>query len=97
MKNHAFSVSRRKFIQNAATAAIGAPLILRCSSNAPSSKNKLNHACIGVGGMGWADLQKFKEDPNGIVGMFHAPMEEVLKNEIQYPYESFFRKNKNNL
>jgi predicted dehydrogenase len=64
MKKHAYSLSRRKFIQSAATVAIGAPLILRCSSNASSPKNKLNHACIGVGGMGWADLQKFKEDPN---------------------------------
>lgn len=45
----------------------------------------------------FAYKEKFKEDPNGIVGMFHAPMEEVLQNEIQYPYESFFRKNKNNL
>jgi predicted dehydrogenase len=64
MKDHTFSVSRRKFLQSAATAALAAPFILRCSSNAPSSKNKLNHACIGVGGMGWSDLQKFKEDPN---------------------------------
>jgi predicted dehydrogenase len=64
MKNHTYSVSRRKFIQSTATAAIAAPLILRCSSNTSSSKDKLNHACIGVGGMGWSDLQKFKEDPN---------------------------------
>ena len=64
MKDHTFSVSRRKFLQTAATAAIASPFILRCSSNAPSPNKKLNHACIGVGGMGWADLQKFKEDPN---------------------------------
>jgi predicted dehydrogenase len=64
MKNHTFSVSRRKFVQKAAAAAIAAPFILRCSSDASSSKSKLNHACIGVGGMGWSDLQKFKEDPN---------------------------------
>ena len=64
MKDHTFSVSRRKFLQRAATAAIAAPFILRCSTNASSPKSKLNHACIGVGGMGWADLQKFKEHPN---------------------------------
>jgi predicted dehydrogenase len=64
MKDQSFSLSRRKFIQTAATAALAAPFIIRCSSNSSSPKNKLNHACIGVGGMGWGDLQKFKEDPN---------------------------------
>jgi predicted dehydrogenase len=64
MKDHSFLLSRRKFIQKAATAAIAAPFIIRCSTNTSSPKNKLNHACIGVGGMGWSDLQKFKEDPN---------------------------------
>jgi len=64
MKNHNFSVSRRKFLQSAATAALAAPFIIRCSSNTPSPGSKLRHACIGVGGMGWHDLLKFKEDPN---------------------------------
>ena len=54
MKDHTFSVSRRKFLQRAATAAIAAPFILRCSSSSSSPKNILNHACIGVGGMGWS-------------------------------------------
>jgi predicted dehydrogenase len=58
------SLSRRKFIQTTSIAAIGAPLILSCSRSKPSPNGKLNHACIGVGGMGWQDLQKFKEDPN---------------------------------
>jgi len=64
MTNHNFSPSRRKFIQTAATAAIAAPFLIRCSSGDTQSKNILRHACIGVGGMGWSDLQKFKEDPN---------------------------------
>ena len=64
MTDHTFSSSRRKFLQTAATAAIGAPFIIRCSSKGTSPKSKLNHACIGVGGMGWSDLQKFKENPN---------------------------------
>jgi hypothetical protein len=45
-------VSRRKFIQTTATAAIAAPLIL----NSCASKEILNHACIGVGSMGYGDL-----------------------------------------
>jgi predicted dehydrogenase len=64
MTDHSFSVSRRKFIQTAATAAAAAPFILRCSSATSSKDNILKHACIGVGGMGWSDLQKFKEHPN---------------------------------
>jgi predicted dehydrogenase len=64
MKDTPNSVSRRRFIQTAATAAIAAPFILKCSSGKRSGSGKLNHACIGVGGMGWSDLQKFKEDPN---------------------------------
>ncbi len=64
MKSNASDFSRRKFIKTAATAAIAAPFIIRCSSDKTPRNGKLNHACIGVGGMGWSDLQKFMEDPN---------------------------------
>jgi predicted dehydrogenase len=64
MKDHTFSVSRRKFLVRTATAAIAAPFIFRCSNSNTAPKSTLNHACIGVGGMGWADLQKFKQHPN---------------------------------
>ncbi len=60
--NH--SPSRRKFIHTAAVAAVDAPLIIRCSSGGRSPNGRLNHACIGIGGMGWHDLNKFREDPN---------------------------------
>ncbi len=64
MKPSSTFLSRRRFIQTTAAAAIGAPLILSCSRNKPAPSNRLSHACIGVGGMGWSDLQKFKEHPN---------------------------------
>ncbi|MCX6335479.1 MAG: Gfo/Idh/MocA family oxidoreductase [Bacteroidia bacterium] len=64
MKHHSSPISRRKFIQTTSLAAIGAPLILSCSRSKPSPNAKLRHACIGVGGMGWSDLNKFKENPN---------------------------------
>ena len=64
MTNHIYSPSRRRFLQTAATAVIATPFFIRCSSGGKSPNGKLNHACIGVGGMGWSDLQKFKEDPN---------------------------------
>jgi predicted dehydrogenase len=65
MKDHTFSVSRRKFLKSAATAAFTAPLIFRYSANATTPNGKLNHACIGVGGMmGMNDLQNFMKHPN---------------------------------
>ena len=60
MNQQLFSFSRRKFIQKTATVVIAAPLLLEsCAPNI-----KLNHACIGVGGMGWGDLQNFIKHPN---------------------------------
>lgn len=64
MKTHSQDLTRRRFIHTTTIAAIGAPLILSCSRSKPSPNGKLQHACIGVGGMGWSDLNKFREDPN---------------------------------
>jgi predicted dehydrogenase len=64
MKHHSKDLSRRRFIQATSIAAIGAPLIFSCSQSKKSPNGKLRHACIGVGGMGWQDLNKFMEDPN---------------------------------
>ena len=66
MTDHLHSVSRRKFIQTAATTAIAAPFLIRCTSGTPPPSSKLNHACIGVGGMGFGDLQKFKDQWSAI-------------------------------
>ncbi len=57
------SLSRRKFLLSAATAAITSPFILNSTAKAAVRNGKLNHACIGVGGMGWHDLQTFKQHP----------------------------------
>lgn len=64
MKKYSSQISRRKFIQTTTVTALGAPLILSCLRKTPSPDGKLRHACIGVGGMGWQDLNKFREDPN---------------------------------
>jgi predicted dehydrogenase len=64
MKETNYSESRRRFIRTAATAAVAAPFIIRCSSSPKKPGNILRHACIGVGGMGWQDINRFKEDPN---------------------------------
>ena len=60
MNDQKKSVSRRKFIQTTATAALAVPLILE--SCAP--KETLRHACIGVGGMGFGDLKQFQKHSN---------------------------------
>lgn len=41
--------------------ALGSPKAAVARTKAPGSK--LSHACIGVGGMGWNDLQNFKSHP----------------------------------
>jgi predicted dehydrogenase len=48
--------SRRRFLQAAALAGAAGPFFLSRSQAGVSANGKLNHACIGVGGMGWNDL-----------------------------------------
>jgi predicted dehydrogenase len=56
MKNQNFSKSRRKFIQTTATGALAAPFLLQ---SCKPDDGILQHACIGVGGMGFHDLKEF--------------------------------------
>jgi predicted dehydrogenase len=63
MKNKKRAVSRRQFLATAATAALATPIILKASAKAAAPPKKLNHACIGVGGMGLNDLEQFKKHP----------------------------------
>ena len=65
MKTPARSVelSRRHFIGATATAIVAAPFVMRSSLRAASPNGKLNHACIGVGGMGAGDMQNFLSHP----------------------------------
>ena len=60
MNDRIFSKSRRKFLQTAATGAIVAPFILESCT---PDDGILQHACIGVGGMGLHDFKKFIEHP----------------------------------
>lgn len=49
-------VSRRRFLRTTALAGLGGPFVLPSGLRAASANAKLNHASIGVGGMGWNDL-----------------------------------------
>ena len=54
--------SRRQFLRAAAVAGLASPFFVSCRSSQPRvipANEKLNHACIGVGGMGAVDLQNF--------------------------------------
>lgn len=64
MKKEHYDISRRDFLLKAATAALVPPLLMSYPLKAGSKKEKLAHACIGVGGMGWHDLQQFQAHPN---------------------------------
>jgi predicted dehydrogenase len=52
-------ISRREFLQRTAAGAAVAAV----ARNALGANGKLNHACIGVGGMGWGDLHSIKSHP----------------------------------
>ncbi len=56
-------VSRRRFLTIASLTGLTAPFIFEGSLRAASPNGKLNHACIGVGGMGAGDLQNFRQHP----------------------------------
>ncbi len=60
--------SRRHFLRLAGIAGLAAPWLVSCRNLQPaprvvSPNAKLHHACIGVGGMGWVDLQNFLQHP----------------------------------
>ena len=62
------SWSRRHFLKAAVAGSFAAPFFVSCSTtkNPPrtiAANGKLNHVCIGVGGMGWGDLQNFLQHP----------------------------------
>ena len=57
------SLTRRRFLRTTALAGFAAPFILPSGLRAAAPGSKLNHACIGVGGMGWNDLNTFLRHP----------------------------------
>lgn len=63
MRKDIYSASRREFLANATAVAMASPFMLRPLKNLALPSDRLNHACIGVGGMGAFDLQNFKSHP----------------------------------
>jgi predicted dehydrogenase len=96
-------VTRRKFIQTTATAALAAPLILQSCT----TENKiLRHACVGVGGMmGLNDLQNFVSHPQVQVvaicdvdnGFLQKALEIVPEARIYSDWREMFEKEAENI
>lgn len=57
------TLTRRHFLQRTAIASAALPLFGIASSSGAEANSKLQHACIGVGGMGANDLQMFLKHP----------------------------------
>lgn len=55
------ALSRRRFLQRTAGAGLALPWILPSGLRAAAPNSRLNHACIGVGGMGAGDLTSFQQ------------------------------------
>lgn len=56
-------INRRSFLQTTTLAGLTAPFMLPSGLRAAAPNSKLNHASIGVGGMGWNDLNSFIKHP----------------------------------
>ena len=57
------TVTRRSFLKSstlASAAAIAFPYVLRAQGGGQSRNNKLNVACVGVGGQGRAAVERLK-------------------------------------
>src|SRR5262245_41765607 len=57
------SLSRRRFLQTTTLAGLAAPFILPSGLRAAAPNSKLNHASIGVRGIGGHDLTSFRRHP----------------------------------
>jgi predicted dehydrogenase len=64
LENNYTNNSRRKFLLATTATLIASPLVFSIPGLANPFANKLRHVCIGVGGMGRHDLQRFIAHPD---------------------------------
>ena len=80
------ATSRRRFLHSTAFIALGAPYVMRSSVHKNSPVGKLNHACIGVGGMGWVDLQNLqKHSKVQIVALCDVDADHLKQAAVKVP------------
>ncbi|NHE56548.1 Gfo/Idh/MocA family protein [Cyclobacterium plantarum] len=56
-------INRRKFLNRSVLFVLTPPLLSQYSGFT-KKQEKVRHVCVGVGGMGWHDLNRFKAHPN---------------------------------
>lgn len=103
--NHEKSISRRQFVGSAAAATIAASTLLNKASAQAAQPAVLRHACIGVGGMGWYDLQNFKSHPDvKVVALCDVDANSLKKAAELFPeartykdWRELLKKEKNNI
>jgi len=93
--------TRRTFMKQIAAAGALVPLSLESTMaavSAASEETKLRHACIGVGGMGWADLRSLTSHPDveivAICDVDQRQLDRVLGDEAlkkRFPEFKAFR------
>ena len=82
------TVSRRQFTSTAAMAALSAAIVPSRVLGRQAPSNKLNLACIGIGGMGGANLQACADE--NIVALCDVDTEYAAKNRALYPKANFY-------
>ena len=81
------NMNRRAFLSTTAMGALGAMSGCKTAGPRPVSPNsKLNHACIGVGGMGGADISNIKtHDRTQIVALCDVDSDRLAKASKEFP------------
>ena len=90
------SLTRRRFLRTTALAGMAAPFVLRAPARAAGAGNsKLHHASIGVGGMGWNDLNSLISHPRvQIVALCDVDANNLDKAAKLVPEATLFRSRK---
>jgi len=83
MKNTIQSISRRKFIKSTSLAALSFNIIPSRFFGANAPSNKLNIACIGIGGMGAANLHESESE--NIVALCDVDSDHAAEVFNRYP------------
>lgn len=79
------SYSRRRFLRHTALFTIAASSVPTFRPAAASPNAKLQHACIGVGGMGWPDLQSIASHPRVQI----VALCDVDRNHLQHAANAY--------
>lgn len=82
------NVTRRNFLKTTTAGIVSSAF----GPAAFAANSKLQHACIGVGGMGWVDLSNFKDHPKlDIVALCDVDANNLAKAAALFPQARTYR------